>query len=178
MGLEQELADFQAEFQRLVPGGRAAVHDTKVEEPRAIVPLDAGTQDPNLTLPDAHGGMVSPSDTLAQRSIGSDRLSWRRASPSQYSPSGLSASAAEDHRLGCAADRDPAAATRPVAVDRRTRRALPGIDSDESWELPLPATYAAAGGRVAPAFVEIDYRRRLAPEDIIALSRGVRRNAA
>src|SRR5271168_3857540 len=58
---------------------------------------------------------------------------------------------------------------------RSNGKALPGINGDESWELPLPAVYVIApGGRVALAQVEIDYRTRLAPEDILAALRSLR----
>jgi peroxiredoxin len=51
-------------------------------------------------------------------------------------------------------------------------KALPGINGDESWELPLPATFVIAQDRrVALAYVNIDYRHRLAPEDIVAALR-------
>jgi peroxiredoxin len=47
-------------------------------------------------------------------------------------------------------------------------KALPGINGDESWELPVPATYVIGRDqRVALAHVDVDYRRRLAPEAIL-----------
>jgi peroxiredoxin len=55
---------------------------------------------------------------------------------------------------------------------RSNNKALPVINGDDSWELPLPATFVIAqDGRVALAYVDIDYRRRLEPEDIIAALR-------
>jgi peroxiredoxin len=55
------------------------------------------------------------------------------------------------------------------AALRSNNKALPGINGDESWELPVPATYVVApDGRVALAHVEVDYRRRLEPEAILA----------
>jgi peroxiredoxin len=47
-------------------------------------------------------------------------------------------------------------------------KALPGINGDESWELPVPATYLIGRDqRVALAHVDVDYRRRLEPEAIL-----------
>jgi len=55
---------------------------------------------------------------------------------------------------------------------RLNGKALPGINGDQSWELPLPATFVIAQDRrVALAYVDVDYRRRLAPEDIVATLR-------
>jgi peroxiredoxin len=52
---------------------------------------------------------------------------------------------------------------------RSNGKALPGINGDDSWELPLPATYViAADRRIVLAAIELDYRNRLAPEAIIA----------
>ncbi len=59
---------------------------------------------------------------------------------------------------------------------RSNDKALPGINGDESWELPLPATYVIASDRrVALAYVDVDYRRRLAPEEILTALRALRR---
>jgi peroxiredoxin len=58
------------------------------------------------------------------------------------------------------------------AAMRLNGKALPGINGDESWELPLPATFVVAQDRsVALAYVDVDYRRRLAPEDIVTTLR-------
>lgn len=55
-------------------------------------------------------------------------------------------------------------------------KALPGINGDDSWELPVPATYVIAPDRrIALAFVEVDYRRRLAPEDILTCLQAMRK---
>jgi len=54
------------------------------------------------------------------------------------------------------------------AALRSNNKALPGINGDESWELPVPATYVIAqDGRIALAYVEVDYRKRLGPEAIL-----------
>jgi peroxiredoxin len=55
------------------------------------------------------------------------------------------------------------------AAPRSNGKALPGINGDESWELPVPATYVIArDGRVALAAIEADYRKRLEPDAILA----------
>jgi peroxiredoxin len=54
-------------------------------------------------------------------------------------------------------------------------KTLPGIDGDDSWELPLPATYVIAPDRkIALAEIELDYRERLEPEAIVAALRSLR----
>lgn len=60
------------------------------------------------------------------------------------------------------------------AVLKLNGKALPGINGDESWELPVPATFVIGQDRrVALAYVDIDYRRRLSPEEIIATLRSL-----
>ena len=57
---------------------------------------------------------------------------------------------------------------------RANGKALPTINGDESWELPVPATYVVGPDRrIALAFVDVDYRTRLAPEEILAALRGL-----
>jgi len=52
---------------------------------------------------------------------------------------------------------------------RANNRALPDINGDESWELPVPATYVIGqNGHVALAYVDVDYRKRLEPDAILA----------
>ena len=58
---------------------------------------------------------------------------------------------------------------------RSNNKALPGINGDESWELPIPATYVIdQDRRVALAFVDVDYRNRIDPEDILAALKALR----
>jgi len=46
---------------------------------------------------------------------------------------------------------------------------LPDINGDGEWDLPVPATFVIDGdGRIALAHLDIDYRERLDPEDIVA----------
>jgi peroxiredoxin len=47
-------------------------------------------------------------------------------------------------------------------------KALPNINGDETWELPVPATFlVATNGTVALAHIDADYRRRLEPDAIL-----------
>ena len=52
---------------------------------------------------------------------------------------------------------------------RSNSKALPAINGDGSWELPVPATYViASDGHIALASNEVDYRKRLEPDAILA----------
>jgi peroxiredoxin len=51
---------------------------------------------------------------------------------------------------------------------RTNNKALPGINGDDTWELPVPATYVIEqNGKVSLAFIEVDYRQRLAPQQLL-----------
>jgi peroxiredoxin len=55
------------------------------------------------------------------------------------------------------------------AAMRSNNKALPGINGDESWELPVPATYVIrTDRRIALAYIDVDYRKRLEPNAILA----------
>jgi len=57
-------------------------------------------------------------------------------------------------------------------------KALPNINSDNSWVLPLSATYVIAPDRrIALAEIELDYRKRLEPETIVAALRSLQAKA-
>lgn len=61
------------------------------------------------------------------------------------------------------------------AALRSNNKALPGINGDDSWELPVPATYVIArDGRVALAAIDVDYRNRLEPDAILTTLRSLR----
>lgn len=46
---------------------------------------------------------------------------------------------------------------------------LPQVNGDDSWELPMPATYVVdRGGIVRLAYVDANYTTRLEPADILA----------
>ena len=51
MGLDQQLADFKAEFLRTAPAGRAALYEAKIEELRASFALEAAVGVEELMLP-------------------------------------------------------------------------------------------------------------------------------
>lgn len=54
--------------------------------------------------------------------------------------------------------------------------ALPDKNGDESWMLPVPATYVIDRDRMIElAFIDVDYRNRLEPAEILAALEGVAR---
>jgi len=54
-------------------------------------------------------------------------------------------------------------------IMRAKGKALSDINGDDSWELPVPATYVInTDGRVALACIDVDYRNRLEPGDMLA----------
>jgi peroxiredoxin len=58
-------------------------------------------------------------------------------------------------------------------------KALPGINGDDSWELPIPATYVMAEDRrIALAFLDVDYRNRLEPDEILTSLNAVARKSS
>lgn len=63
---------------------------------------------------------------------------------------------------------DLAEELRPIY--RRFGHALPDKNGDDSWVLPIPATYVIdTNGTVVLAFVDVDYRNRLEPAEIISV---------
>jgi len=49
---------------------------------------------------------------------------------------------------------------------------VPAANDDDSWELPVPATYLLdTGGKVLAAHVDKDYTRRMEPGELVALLR-------
>ncbi len=62
---------------------------------------------------------------------------------------------------------DLAEELRPIYT--RFGHALPDKNGDDSWVLPIPATYVIdTNGIVVLAFVDVDYRNRLEPAEIIS----------
>lgn len=62
------------------------------------------------------------------------------------------------------------------AALRSNGKALPGINGDDSWELPVPATYViGTDRRVVLAHLDVDYRKRLEPERILEALAALRR---
>lgn len=53
-------------------------------------------------------------------------------------------------------------------VLRANAKALPDFNGDDSWQLPLTATYVVAqNGRIALDFLDVDYRKRLGTQEIL-----------
>jgi peroxiredoxin len=215
MGLERDLDDFRAEFERKAPAGRAALYNAKIEELRASFPLGSvfaiGDTAPNFALPDVHGRMIALYDALrggpvilafyrggwcpycdlqlrayqsALRTIVD--LGARLLAVSPQLPDG-SLSTAEKNRLEFDVLSDVGNGVARsfglvYSLPEELREALrsngkdlPGINGDKSWALPVPATFVIAPDRrVMLAHIDVDYRRRLAPEDIIASLRSLR----
>jgi peroxiredoxin len=54
--------------------------------------------------------------------------------------------------------------------------ALPDKNGGESWTLPIPATYVLdRDGTIALAFLDVDYRHRLDPRDVLTVLRALRK---
>jgi peroxiredoxin len=54
-------------------------------------------------------------------------------------------------------------------------RVLPDYQGNDSWTLPIPATFVVGrDGRVAARFVDPDFRRRMSVDDLIAALRAAR----
>jgi peroxiredoxin len=62
------------------------------------------------------------------------------------------------------------------SLQQSYRRFLPTYNGDESFELPVPATYVIdQKSKVRLAYLDTDYRRRLDPVDILECLRGLGR---
>jgi peroxiredoxin len=209
MGLERDLADFRAEFERRAPAGRAVLYNAKVDELRASFPLGnvvaIGDTAPNFALPDVHGRMIALPEALHSGAVvlAFYRGGWcpycdlqlrayqsalptivqlgaRLIAVSPQLPDG-SLSTAEKNGLEFDVLSDVGNGIARsfglvYSLPEELREALRSngkdltrINGDNSWELPVPATFVIAPDRrVMLAHVDVDYRRRLAPEDIIA----------
>jgi peroxiredoxin len=70
---------------------------------------------------------------------------------------------------------DLAEQLRPIYT--RFGHALPDKNGDESWVLPIPATWVIdTDGTIALAWVDVDYRNRLEPADILAALQSLSKN--
>jgi peroxiredoxin len=208
MSLDQQLADFKAEFARTAPAGRPALYEAKIEELRASFALEAaagvGAVAPDFRLPDVKGNPVSLSDLLQSGPVvvtfyrggwcpycNIQLRAYQAALPQvttlgarlvaispQLPDQSLSTAQADELTFDVLSDIGNIAARgfglvyalpeELRAALRSNNKALPGINGDESWELPVPATYVIARDRrVALAYVEVDYRKRLGPEAIL-----------
>jgi peroxiredoxin len=59
-------------------------------------------------------------------------------------------------------------------VHARSGVVLPDINGDADWQLPVPATFVVEpSGRVALSYVDVDYRNRLEPAEILAALRSL-----
>jgi peroxiredoxin len=214
MGLERDLTDFRAEFERKAPAGRAALYNAKIDELRERFPLEnvlaVGDIAPNFALPDGHGRTIAlygalrggpivlafyrggwcPYCDLQLRAYQSALptivgLGAHLIAVSPQLPEG-SFSSAEKNSLEFDVLSDVGNGVARsfglvYSLPEELREALrsngkdlAGINGDESWALPVPATFIIAPDRrVMLAHIDVDYRRRLAPEDIIASLRSL-----
>src|SRR5262249_30849392 len=61
-----------------------------------------------------------------------------------------------------------------VSLYEQAQLVIPEVNGVEGWELPVPATYVLDRASVIRlAFVDVDYRRRLEPDEIIATLRAL-----
>jgi peroxiredoxin len=214
MGLERDLADFRAEFERTAPPGRAALYSAKIDELRARFALEnvlaVGDAAPDFALPDVQGRIIALPEALhigpvvlafyrggwcpycdlqlrAYQSVLPTvvQLGARLIAVSPQLPDG-SLSTAEKNKLEFDVLSDVGNGVARsfglvYSLSEELREALRSngkdltrINGDESWELPVPATFVIAPDRrVMLAHVDVDYRRRLAPEDIITALRSL-----
>lgn len=219
MSLQQQLAEYKAEFLRTAPAERAALYEAKVAELEASFPIDkaaaAGESAPDFTLPDAHGAPVSLAGLLAKGAVVATfyRGGWcpycniqlrayqailpemtalgaTLVAISPQAPDG-SLSTAEKNALSFPVlsdlgNRAARAFGLVYALPQELRdaltsagKALPGVNGDQSWELPVPATFVIGrDGRIALAHIDIDYRKRLEPDVILAALRSLAAKAA
>jgi peroxiredoxin len=69
---------------------------------------------------------------------------------------------------------DLAEELRPIYAS--SGNALPDKNGDDSWVLPIPATYVIdTNGTIVLAFIDIDYRNRLEPAQIVAALESLQR---
>lgn len=212
MGLEQELADFNAKFEASAPPGAAAFLNTKIEELTSAFLFDRipkpGDLAPEFSLPGVTGEMISLLETLASGPV---VLTFYRGAWCPYCNIQL---AAYEHALPAIAEAggsliaiSPQKPDRSLSMTEKNSLTfdvlsdtgnmvarkfglvytlpedlkaayssfgvdLAAINGDDSWELPIPATFVIGrNGRVKFAHAEADYRKRLATEAIVAALR-------
>jgi peroxiredoxin len=208
MGLEQELADYNAKFEASAPPGVAAFLNAKVEELTASFHFDRipkrGDLAPEFSLPGATGETISLLETLSGSLVVLifNRGTWcpycniqlaayERALPeiaeaggcliaiSPQKPDG-SLSMTEKNNLTFDVLSDVGnVVARKFGLVYRMPEDLKGahasleidlaaINGDNSWELPIPATFVIGrNGRVVLSHAEVDYRKRLSSEAIV-----------
>jgi hypothetical protein len=123
MGLDQQLADFKAEFLRTAPAGRPALYEAKIEELRAGFALEAAVgveaRAPDFRLPDVRGNPVSLTDLLGRGPV--VLTFYRRVVPLlqlQYPVASLPGDPAADSGFGRPTRSDLATAARAISCDR------------------------------------------------------------
>lgn len=208
MGLEQELADFNAKFEASAPPGAAAFLNAKIEELTIGFPFDRvpkpGDLAPAFSLPGVTGETISLLETLAGGPV---VLTFYRGAWCPYCNIQL---AAYEHALpaiaeagGCLIAISPQKPDGSLSMTEKNNLTfdvlsdignmvarkfglvyklpddlkaayssfgvdLAAINGDDSWELPIPATFVIGrNGRVQLAHAEADYRKRLSPEAIV-----------
>ena len=123
MGLDQQLADFKAEFLRTAPTGRPALYEAKIEELRAgfalveaAVGVDARA--PDFRLPDVRGNPVSLTDLLGRGPVVLTFYRGGLVPLLQYPVASLPGGPAADSGFGRPTRSDLAIAARAISCDR------------------------------------------------------------
>ena len=214
MGLDQQLAEFKAEFVRTAPAGRVVLYEAKIEELRESFALESaigvGAIAPDFRLPDVKGNAVSLFDLLRRGPVvvtfyrggwcpycNIQLRAYQAALPEmtalgarlvaispQLPERSLATAEADELTFDVLSDVGNRAARRfglvyslPEelrAALRSNNKALPGINGNESWELPVPATYVIAPDhRVVLAYIDVDYKKRLGPDAILNALRSI-----
>ena len=214
MGLDQQLAEFKAEFVRTAPAERVGLYEAKIEELRESFALESaigvGAIAPDFRLPDAKGNAVSLSDLLRRGPVvvtfyrggwcpycNIQLRAYQAALPEmtalgarlvaispQLPERSLATAEADELTFDVLSDVGNGAARRfglvyslPEelrAALRSNNKALPGINGDESWELPVPATYVIAPDhRVVLAYIDVDHKKRLGADAILNALRSI-----
>jgi len=210
MTLKFELDTFRAEFMGKAPAEiRDAMTRADLELGSSGIldrALKAGDRAPDFTLPNARGGDLSLTNTLARGPVvlsfyrggwcpycnlelralqqalpDIERLGATLVAVSPQTPD-ESLSTAEKNDLAYPVLSDVNSRTalaygiafdlakelRPIYA--RFGHALPDRNGDESWTLPIPATFIIdRDGTIVLAYVDVDYRNRLEPSEVIAV---------
>lgn len=177
MSLKDELDAFRSEFMTKVsPEIRQAMTRADTELAAAGITkhaLKAGDPAPDFRLPDARGCQVRFRDLLAKGPV---VVSFYRGGWCPYCNLELRAlqnALPEIKQLGAQlvaiSPQTPDLTEELRPIYSRLGHALPDKNGDDSWILPIPATYVIdKDGIVALAFVDVDYRNRLEPAEIVA----------